>query len=186
MKAALDWSNLGDQVFQIGGPERKDVLMGLRMLISRLGMAPRFESLRQECLGSGGPAGGQRGERFGRPPKAILLYALMDNLRLNGYVCPAGTLWRETPLTQRQLHIIRLIAQGSTLKAVGREFGITAHTTTQILGYAMHQLGCKSQVHLVSTVFYRGWLPGVEEQSEILSRLGPDLSQGYIILRGEN
>lgn len=182
MRAALDWSNLGDQVFQVGGSERKEVLMGLRMLISRLGMAPRFENLRRECLGSGGPSGGQRGERFGRPPRAVLLYMLMDNLRLNGYVYQAGRLWRETPLTPRQLHIVRLISQGKTLKAVGHDFGISAHTTAQILGQAMNDLGCKSQVHLASTVFYRGWLPGEEERSEILNRLGPDLSRGYIIL----
>lgn len=177
IRCAADWANLGDQVFSAYTPYRKDMIIGLRGLIQRLDLGPRYERMRQAVMFPGG--GGPSGDLAGHAPNPELKRVLIGNLRLNGYIFQHAGRWQTTPLTARQLHTLRLVNGGASVKQIGREFGIEPHTVRQILHTAMQQHDCSMLAHLVATSYHLGWLPTEEESVKIRLDLSGSVSLGY-------
>lgn len=178
IRSAITWANMGDAAFQQPHPQRRYLLEGLRHLIHRLDMAPRYDAMRLDALSAGG--GGIRGSRAGQAPVPELRAVLLATLRLYGYVYQSGEHWYTVPLTGRQLHILRGVVRGDSRESIARELEIGTHTVTHVLSYTGIAHGCSGVVELVAYIYRCGWLPTDAEVVRLWDLMGGDVAPGYL------
>lgn len=63
-----------------------------------------------------------------------------------------------TPLTHRQVEILRLVANGGTNAAIGRRLGITADTVNESVRKSCRKLGAVDRAHAVALALVSGVL----------------------------
>ena len=76
-------------------------------------------------------------------------------------------------LSERELEVIRLIAQGFTNKEVAGQLGVSAKTIETYKTRSMEKLGLRGRVDLVQTAVERGWLGGRTLQTEFAAVISP-------------
>lgn len=178
IRSVIIWASLGDAAFQQPYPERRHLLEGLKNLIYRLDMAPRYDAMRRDSLSAGG--GGFRGSRAGQAPVPELRSVLLATLRVHGYVYQSGDHWHTVPLTGRQLHILRGVVRGESRESIARELGIGTPTVTHVLSYTGIAHGCSGVVELVSYIYRSGWFPTDAEVVRLWELMGGDVAPGYL------
>lgn len=62
-----------------------------------------------------------------------------------------------TPLTERELEVLRLAARGLSNKQIGTELGLSARTVQVHLGHVFHKLRVASRTEAVIEGLRRGW-----------------------------
>lgn len=157
---------------------REETLHALRSTVDRLILPVRYSRMRQEILSGGG--GGHAGERPGQEPRRELLGVLLGNLRYHGYIYREGAGWALSPLTPRQTHLTRLLAEGNSLKRAAALLGVMHSTTRRICQTAMEATDSHTQAGLVGMAMYRGWLPGRSESENLAANLRDALGPGYL------
>lgn len=73
--------------------------------------------------------------------------------------------WQGEPgrrLSDRQIHIISLAAEGKSNKEIGQELYLAENTIKTHLRRAFSQTGARNRAHLVAMVMSRGIIPIVE------------------------
>jgi len=62
------------------------------------------------------------------------------------------------PLSEREVSVFRLIADGLTAEEIGRNLGITSHTVNYHIANTIHKLGVKNKTQALVTLLQNGWL----------------------------
>ena len=62
------------------------------------------------------------------------------------------------PLTQRQLEILSLVANGFSNKMIASRLGIKEHTVTNILAHVFDKMGVSDRTHAVVQAYRSGAL----------------------------
>lgn len=163
---------------QMVSANRDTTLFALKGTVDRLVLPPAVTRMRQEILSPG--SGGPEGELAGQAPRKELLDILLGNLRYHGYIHRDGSGWVMNPLTPRQLHLIKLLAQGHTLKSAASYLGIKHSSTRRICQGAMETTGLRTSTGMTAQAYYRGWIPCRNESENLARRLGRNLGPGYI------
>lgn len=158
--------------------DREGTMDALRGTVERLVLPPSCTRMRQEILSGGG--GGPAGERAGKAPVKTLMGIIIGNLRYYGYIHRDGERWQVCPLTPRQIHLVRLMAQGNTLKGIAHHLGVAHSTTRRICQTAMEWCEVNTSTGLVGRALYDGWIPGRSEAENLRRNLGDKLGPGYI------
>ena len=70
----------------------------------------------------------------------------------------AAALGRESPLTEREREVLRLVAQGRSSKAIGRQLFISERTVAQHLTAVFNKLGVNTRAQAVAVAAQRGLL----------------------------
>lgn len=70
----------------------------------------------------------------------------------------AGDVGHGVDLSEREMEVIRLIAQGFTTKEVGAQLGVSAKTVETYKTRSMEKLGLRGRVELVKVAVERGWI----------------------------
>lgn len=143
---------------------RKSFQKGVQATIERLGLPDEYEEMRRSAL-------------YGRRPEPDerLLPALMGNLRMGGYIVRGNNgQWETVPLTSRQLHCLRLLAEGHDYSHIGAELGIARKTVGDIVLTATREIGARHPSHLVAVAYQWSWLPTLAEIRKIKIIVGPD------------
>jgi DNA-binding CsgD family transcriptional regulator len=86
----------------------------------------------------------------------------MDADALNGYLAREDGLGRDAqlpPLSERELEVLRLVAEGHTNEEIGRQLFITTHTVISHTRHVLAKLEARSRAHAVALGF-RGALLG--------------------------
>lgn len=159
-QAVLDWDRYG---WDIHG-RRKEFQRSVQSTIDRLGLPQEYADMR-------------RAATYGRRPEPDerLLPVLLGNLRLHGYIVRGSNgAWETVPLTARQLHCVRLLADGHGYARIGGELGISPKTVGDIVLTATREIGARHPHHLVSVAYQWSWLPALTETRKIKITLGPD------------
>lgn len=81
-----------------------------------------------------------------------------------------------TDLTDRQLRVLRLMADGLTLKAAAAELHVSYPTAKNDAGQVLRRLGARTGAHAVAIGYQRGLLcpdPGIWEAVQLLRAAGP-------------
>lgn len=165
-------------------PRRGETSRILRLMIERLALPEPMEELRTKALY--GRTNGRRNDRSPGEPSRQLLEVLVGNLQLNGYIHrDRNQRWNPTPLTARQLHIVRLVAGGATYPVVATELGSSPNTVSEVVSRAMGDVGASNVTHLVAMAYQWGWLPTRQGSMNLASNLGANVSPGYQILDTE-
>jgi DNA-binding CsgD family transcriptional regulator/tetratricopeptide (TPR) repeat protein len=73
-------------------------------------------------------------------------------------VARAAAPGRESPLTERERDVLRLVAQGLSSKAIGRRLFISERTVAQHLSAVFHKLGVNTRAQAVAVTTQRGLL----------------------------
>lgn len=168
---------------------RIDRMTAVRELIRRLDLPPAYEQMRVRALGRS--PGNVQGTDFLSGPSGELEAELYRVLRLHGYVYRTGPVpdgrpyapLAATPLTGRQLHVLRLISYGHTTNDIAGQLGMEAHSVRALLGHAREEQACQTTAQLVGCAYRNGWLP---DHGEFRMLLGarPELvsitSPGYL------
>lgn len=173
----IDWSDGNWNELVADRRSREAVLYALRGSVQRLVLPPRYARMRNEILSPGG--GGPTGERAGQEPQRALLGVLIGNLRYHGYIYRIGNGWALSPVTPRQTHLIRLLAEGNSLKRVASLFGVEYSSTRRICQGALETTGAGTSAGLVGMALYEGWIPGRSESENLARNLGDGLGPGY-------
>ncbi|UCC77042.1 MAG: response regulator transcription factor [Anaerolineales bacterium] len=71
---------------------------------------------------------------------------------------PAGSVEQVEPLTQREVEVLRLAAQGLTNRAIGQELGISDRTVQGHLANIYGKLAVGSRTEAVTEALKRGWI----------------------------
>ena len=71
---------------------------------------------------------------------------------------PAGAVEQVESLTERELDVLRLAAQGKTNRAIGSELGISHRTVQGHLASIYGKLGVNSRTEAVTEALRRGWI----------------------------
>jgi len=71
---------------------------------------------------------------------------------------PAGAAGQVEPLTEREIGILRLAAQGLTNKAIGRQLNISERTVQGHLAHIYGKLSVTSRTEAVTEALKRGWI----------------------------
>jgi DNA-binding NarL/FixJ family response regulator len=71
---------------------------------------------------------------------------------------PGGATEQVEPLTERELDVLRLAAQGMTNRAIGNELGISHRTVQGHLASVYGKLGVNSRTEAVTEALRRGWI----------------------------
>jgi DNA-binding NarL/FixJ family response regulator len=71
---------------------------------------------------------------------------------------PAGATEQVEPLTERELDVLRLAAQGKTNRAIGSELGISHRTVQGHLASVYGKLSVNSRTEAVTEALRRGWI----------------------------
>lgn len=158
--------------------DREGTLGALKGTVDRLKLPASCDQMRQEILSGGG--GGPAGEREGKQPSRVLMGIIIGNLRYYGYIHREGARWILPPLTPRQIHLVRLMSQGNTLKGIARHLGVAHSTTRRICQTAMEWSDVNTSTGLVGRALYEGWIPGRSESENLRRNLGAKLGPGYI------
>lgn len=185
IEAFLRWANEGGQVWSDQTYRRSVLHPSVRDLIVRLEMPGRFEEMRLEAAGQ--THGRGRGLRYGGPPRDELLNGILDNLRAHGYVFPLGPipadrsrpLYGLTPLTGRQLHIIRMYSWGMLTADIAGELGMETSNVRERMARARTETGTRTTGQLLCCCYRNNWLPGHLEYRTLLST--GILGRGYTI-----
>lgn len=159
-EAVLEWDRDGWDMNR----NRKEFLRSVASTIARLGLPEEYDDMRRRAT-------------YGRQPEpdARLLSVLLGNLRLHGYIVRGSDgVWDQVPLTARQLHCVRLMAQGHTYGRIGSELGISVKTAGDIVRTATREIGAQHPHHLVAVAYQWSWLPTLAESRKIKITLGPD------------
>jgi DNA-binding NarL/FixJ family response regulator len=69
-------------------------------------------------------------------------------------VRPAG----KTPLSDRELQVLRLVAEGESNRQIGEELGLSALTVKSHLARIARKLGSGDRAHLVATAIRKGYI----------------------------
>jgi two-component system, NarL family, response regulator LiaR len=64
----------------------------------------------------------------------------------------------ETPLTERELQVLRMAAQGMSNKEISSELSLSIHTTESHFGNIFSKIGVYSRIEAVLEALRRGWL----------------------------
>jgi len=167
------WDDLGWRT--VNDENHRYLIEALSQCIQRLGLPDRVDRMRRDSLAQRGPGG-----RPGREPDPALRGILIGNLRLNGYIYRHGEAWRNSPLTARQLHCMRVIAAGGTTVGLSLELGVAKSTVRQTVEKAMKETGCHTTAELVAAMYRYSWLPNEREANNLRKNLGPYVSLGYV------
>jgi DNA-binding NarL/FixJ family response regulator len=62
------------------------------------------------------------------------------------------------PLTERELQVLALVAEGCSNKVIARHLGISERTVKNHLSYIMAKLGASDRTHAVVIAVRLGWL----------------------------
>jgi len=62
------------------------------------------------------------------------------------------------PLSQREVSVFRLIADGLTAEEIGRKLGITSHTVNYHIANTNHKLAVKNKTQALVALMQNGWL----------------------------
>jgi DNA-binding NarL/FixJ family response regulator len=71
---------------------------------------------------------------------------------------PAGAIEQVESLTERELDVLRLAAQGKTNRAIGSDLGISHRTVQGHLASIYGKLGVNSRTEAVTEALRRGWI----------------------------
>jgi DNA-binding NarL/FixJ family response regulator len=71
---------------------------------------------------------------------------------------PAGAVEQVESLTERELDVLRLAAQGKTNRAIGSDLGISHRTVQGHLASIYGKLGVNSRTEAVTEALRRGWI----------------------------
>jgi DNA-binding NarL/FixJ family response regulator len=79
-----------------------------------------------------------------------------------------------SPLTVRELQVVKCAARGKTNKVIAGELGLSEHTVKNYLFHAFEKLGVSNRVELLFYLTLRGHTfdPGRAEESEADRRAG--------------
>lgn len=177
VRRVLMWANEGDDLFF--GYLRRDSMEAISACIQRLGLPPQYETLRRASLGSVG--------RPGRAPSQELLRGLLNNLRVHGYIYPAGPvpdgrsrpLYAPVPLTYHQTRILRLYAQGMVTEEIAAELACDTGTVRKVMSVARRNHRMVTTMQLVTHAYWANWFPGHREDAWLRDQPHP-LGQGWI------
>lgn len=64
----------------------------------------------------------------------------------------------QNPLTERQMEVLELVAQGVTNKEIGHALNISEHTVTKHLQNIFEKLGVSSRTEATTLAYQRGWV----------------------------
>lgn len=81
-----------------------------------------------------------------------------------------------TDLTDRQLRVLRLVADGLTLKAAAAELYVSYATVKNDAAQVLRRLGARTAAHAVAIGYQRGLLcldPGIVEAAALVRAAGP-------------
>ena len=166
-QAVLDWDRYG---WDFRG-HHKEFHRSLKSTIARIGLPDQYEEMRRVTVY------GRRAE-----PSELLLPALIGILRLHGYITRGSSgEWEQVPLTARQLHCVRLLAEGHLYDQIGSQLGISQKTVGDIVRTAVREIGARRPSHLVAVAYQWSWLPNLAETRKIKIHLGRDaVAPGYL------
>lgn len=193
ISVVVKWCNEGAQALdpasviagvRIPSPQRARSLQTLGELLRRLDLHDELDWLRRKAF---------KKDLSLHLDEAILSAALRS-LRYHGYVYRVGPVPEgrtrpnhyRTPMTGRELHILRLLAQGHTGVDVGDALGMGPNSIRQRLYDIRMRFGAVTTAHLVATAYENEWIPTRIERDR-LDRLsgGPVTWPGYISLELE-
>jgi DNA-binding CsgD family transcriptional regulator len=139
------------------------------VLWERLPTYPSMAGLRDRLEGEGWGTAYREGRSLPFGAVANLALTLLEEFRqtlghsdsgtaqeLHGQ--QAGQLRRGSLLSERESEVLRLVAQGRTNKAIGRQLFIAASTVDYHLSSAFHKLGVDSRAQAVAVATQRGLL----------------------------
>jgi non-specific serine/threonine protein kinase len=137
------------------------------VLWERLPTYPSIAGLRERLEGEGWGTAYRKGRSLPFGDVVTLALTLLDELReplgradsaqeLHGQ--QAGQPRRESPLSEREGEVLRLVAQGRTNKAIGQQLFIAASTVDYHLTSVFHKLGVETRAHAVAVATQRGFL----------------------------
>lgn len=183
----LKWNNEGVSALDPGmvfegtrmrSQERNLNRRNLREIIPRLGLGDRTYLWKMVDSSHRGPI-----EKL----PAMLLSELLRNLRVHGYVYPAKGVggMAATPLTGRQLHLIRAVSWGETMAQFASDQGCSAKSQREVMERVKQELNCSTTAQVIACVHRNNWLPNHAEYNSLLLGRGPDgtrrplLGHGY-------
>jgi DNA-binding NarL/FixJ family response regulator len=119
--------------------------------------------LRERLKGDGWGAAYRTGRSLPSSAVATLALALLEELAQTLappelLVTRSLTLPSYTPLSEREQEVLRLVAQGRTNKAIGRQLFIAASTVDYHLSSVFHKLGAETRAQAVAVAAQRGLL----------------------------
>ena len=96
-------------------------------------------------------------------PASRVMDSALSVLHINGGVVVRARHHETThldaePLTERELQVLSLVAQGYSNKAIGGELGICERTVKNHISYIMTKLQASDRTHAVVTAIRLGWL----------------------------
>ncbi len=97
-------------------------------------------------------------------PSGQVLESLLSVLHINGAVVvrprqePVQERFRADPLTDRELQVLSLVAEGNSNKIVGDQLQIRERTVKNHLTCIMTKLRASDRTHAVVTAIRLGWL----------------------------
>lgn len=185
IRAFLRWVNEGDAVWEDAVYRRRVLLPALREMIVRLELAPEYDRMRREAMAKTGQG---HGDRYGQAPRESLLVGILSNLRVHGYVYPVGPvpdgrsrpMFERTPLTGRQLHMVRMYAWGATTLEISKELHLYTAGVRERMVEARRETGTSTVTQLVACCYRNDWFPGHAEYQALLR--GRHLGRGYTII----
>lgn len=68
--------------------------------------------------------------------------------------------WRSTDLTEREVEVVRLIANGDTNREIGETLSIARHTVHVYVERAMAKTGARNRTQLATLAMAQGIVPG--------------------------
>lgn len=183
----VKWCNEGPQALdpasliagnRVSSPQRARSLQTLGELLRRMDLHDDLDWLRRKVFKKDMS---QLDDR--------ILSAMLRALRYHGYVYRVGPAPEgrtrpnhyRTPMTGRELHIVRLLAQGHTGVSTETILGMTANTFRKRLYDIRNRVGATTTTHLIATAYENEWIPTRIER-DWLDKLsgGPITWPGYI------
>ncbi len=79
-------------------------------------------------------------------------------VRQMSHEVPPGAADQVEPLTEREIDVLRLAAQGMTNREIGQELGISHRTVQGHLANVYEKLNVSSRTEAVTEAFKRGWI----------------------------
>lgn len=185
---AVKWCNEGpgslDPGTVVGGvripsPHRPRSLSTLGELLRRMDLHDDFDWLRRKAF---------------KKDLALhlddrILSAVLRSLRYHGYVYRVGPVPEgarrpmhfRTPMTGRELHIVRLLARGRGSANIGDALGMSPNSVAQRLYDIRSRFGVGTTPQLVAMAYENEWLPTRVERARLDSLSGgPVTWPGYI------
>jgi non-specific serine/threonine protein kinase len=153
-----------DQSAQLlGAADALSQATGATPLWERVPVYQAVAKLRERLKGDGWGAAYRTGRSLPSSAVATLALALLEELGQTLappelLVTRSLTLASHTPLSEREQEVLRLVAQGRTNKAIGRQLFIAASTVDYHLSSVFHKLGVETRAQAVAVAAQRGLL----------------------------